>query len=211
MDVPKCYSLGIMMKAITYSKIHQNLLKYWFSLQHFAMDDPVVVLEKKKKRRSKPSDKPGRFLLHDFFQRNSQFSSIVRRSKVLFLAVVSTVNDFLFFRNFDRNFNRNSSKVFAKFFCHLHFQQDCFESTPWCFFCWQMPIFLIEKQMAMNSWIIQIRKATDFVYYINLHVLLHINLLIFKPVNSSRTKNKIFLISEFNLSSVFANDSITKQ
>ena len=35
----------------------------------------------------------------------------MRRSKVLFLAVVSTVNSFLFFRNSDWNFNRNSSKV----------------------------------------------------------------------------------------------------
>ena len=49
MDVPKGYSLGIMMKVVTNSKINQNLLKYWFPLQHFAIDDPVVVLEKKKK------------------------------------------------------------------------------------------------------------------------------------------------------------------
>ena len=37
----KCYSLGDMLKAITNSKIHQNLLKYWFTLLHFVMDDPV--------------------------------------------------------------------------------------------------------------------------------------------------------------------------
>ena len=29
------------IKAITNSKMHQNLLKYWFTLRHFVMDDPV--------------------------------------------------------------------------------------------------------------------------------------------------------------------------
>ena len=46
---PNAIALGTL-KAITNSKIHQNLLKYWFTLRHFAMDDPVVVLEKKKKK-----------------------------------------------------------------------------------------------------------------------------------------------------------------
>ena len=116
----KCYSLGIMLNVITNSRIHQNLLKYWFKLRHFAMDDPVVVLEKKKKKRSKPSDKPGRFLLHDFFQRKVNFPSLCDALRFSFLAVVSTVNDFLFFRNSDGNFHWDSSKVLAKFYCHLH-------------------------------------------------------------------------------------------
>ena len=82
-----------MLKAIKNSKIHKNLLKHWFTLRHFAIDDPVVVLEKK---RSKPSDKPGRFLLHDFFQRKVNFPPLCDALRFSFLAVVSTVNHFLF-------------------------------------------------------------------------------------------------------------------
>ena len=33
-----------MLKALTNFKIHQNLLKYWFTLLHFVMDDPVLLL-----------------------------------------------------------------------------------------------------------------------------------------------------------------------
>ena len=32
-----------MLKAINIFKIHQNLFKYWFTLSHFALDDPVVL------------------------------------------------------------------------------------------------------------------------------------------------------------------------
>ena len=32
-----------MLKAITNFKIHQILFKYWFTLWHFAMDDPVCT------------------------------------------------------------------------------------------------------------------------------------------------------------------------
>ena len=31
-----------MLKAIANFKIHQNLLKYWFTLLNFVMDDPVL-------------------------------------------------------------------------------------------------------------------------------------------------------------------------
>ena len=31
-----------MLKAITNFKILQNLIKYWLTLFHFSMDDPVV-------------------------------------------------------------------------------------------------------------------------------------------------------------------------
>ena len=34
-----------MLKAITNFKIHQKLLKYWLTLSHFAMDDPVLILD----------------------------------------------------------------------------------------------------------------------------------------------------------------------
>ena len=30
-----------MLQAITNVRIHRNLLKYWFTLLHFVMDDPV--------------------------------------------------------------------------------------------------------------------------------------------------------------------------
>ena len=32
-----------MLEAINNFMIQQNLLKYWFTLLHFAMDDPVVL------------------------------------------------------------------------------------------------------------------------------------------------------------------------
>ena len=31
-----------MLKAINILKIYQNLFKYWFTLLHFALDDPVI-------------------------------------------------------------------------------------------------------------------------------------------------------------------------
>ena len=34
-----------MLKAINIFKIHQNLFKYWFTLLHFALDDPVQQSE----------------------------------------------------------------------------------------------------------------------------------------------------------------------
>ena len=37
-----CYSLNEMPKAITNFAIHENLFKYWFTLRHFAMDDPAI-------------------------------------------------------------------------------------------------------------------------------------------------------------------------
>ena len=150
-----------MLNAISKFKIHQNLLKYWFTLRHFAMDDPVVVLEKKKKKRSKPSDKPGRFLLHDFFQRKVNFPPLCDALRFSFLAVVSTVNDFLFFRNSDRNFNRDSSKYFQNSIAIcisdrsiLKVLNDVFSANKCLSFCFQ-------KQMAMNPGKIQIRKATE--------------------------------------------------
>ena len=36
------FSLGNIVKAITDLEIHQLLLKYWFTLLHFAMDHPVA-------------------------------------------------------------------------------------------------------------------------------------------------------------------------
>ena len=38
----KCYNLSNMLKDITDFKIHKNLLKYWFTLQYFVMDYPVL-------------------------------------------------------------------------------------------------------------------------------------------------------------------------
>ena len=32
-----------MLKAITNFQIYQNLFKYWFTLSHFALDDPVEL------------------------------------------------------------------------------------------------------------------------------------------------------------------------
>jgi hypothetical protein len=37
----KCYHLGNMLKAINNFQIYQNLFKYWFTLLHFVLDDPV--------------------------------------------------------------------------------------------------------------------------------------------------------------------------
>ena len=37
-------ALGDILKAITNFIIHQKLFKYWFTLLHFAMDDPAHTL-----------------------------------------------------------------------------------------------------------------------------------------------------------------------
>ena len=39
----KCYNHGYIVKAISNFEIHQELFKIWFTLLHFAMDDPVIV------------------------------------------------------------------------------------------------------------------------------------------------------------------------
>jgi hypothetical protein len=41
--------LGNILKAITNFWNYQNVLKYWFTLWHFAMDDPVVCMTECKK------------------------------------------------------------------------------------------------------------------------------------------------------------------
>ena len=102
MLIPNAIALGTcwLLKAITNSRIHQNLLKYWFTITtlcHGWPCRPVVIVLEKKKKRSKPSDKPGRFLLHDFFQRKVNFPPLCDALRFSFLAVVSTVSSFLFF------------------------------------------------------------------------------------------------------------------
>ena len=100
MLIPNAIALGTcwLLKAITNSRIHQNLLKYWFTITTLCHGWPCSRTGKKRKRkRSKPSDKPGRFLLHDFFQRKVNFPPLCDALRFSFLAVVSTVSSFLFF------------------------------------------------------------------------------------------------------------------
>ena len=39
----KCYRFGNMLKVLTNFRIHQKVLKYWFTLLQFVMDYPVLL------------------------------------------------------------------------------------------------------------------------------------------------------------------------